>query len=63
MRYKVLISITLLITFQQIAYSQIYVKTEYFAPSHFRDANGTKIGGKGDLNITYIIQHKKKTLV
>lgn len=51
MRYKWLFSVILGLTLQQAANAQIYVKTDYFGSSDFRDADGTKIGGKGDFKV------------
>lgn len=36
------------ILFNHAVIAQVYIKTEYIAPSSFRDATGSKIGGKGD---------------
>lgn len=51
MRYKWLFSAILVLASLQTVSAQIYIKTDYFRTSDFRDADKTKIGGKGDFKI------------
>ena len=51
MRHKWFFLVILGVACLQTVNAQIYIKTDYFGSSDFRNAEGEKIGGKGDLKV------------
>ncbi len=51
MRYKWLFLVILIPALQEVVNAQIYIKTDYFGSSDFRNADRSKTGGKGDFKM------------